>query len=172
MLQRKHVTVARQCKHCVFECSLASACRRLQVFELPGMKQYVDRLPAETRAQTLEGIDLAVLLHQVSAPTPLYRVRKLAGVLHVNIVQHAATALLKTADCVSQRPGFMRQSDRSMLCTAQHPYVPVGDDSVWRYQGAAGGELARLEASAYGLVPDADGKDVLNGACSWAHPAA
>jgi hypothetical protein len=59
----------------------------------------------------------------------------------------------------------MRQSNRSVLCTAQYPYAP-DSDCRWRYQGAAGDELARLEASAYGAVPDADGKNVLNGACS------
>jgi hypothetical protein len=67
-----------------------SACHLLQVFQLPGIKPYVDRLPADARAQTLEGIELAVLSHQVSALMPLYRLRMLAGVLHMSIAQHTA----------------------------------------------------------------------------------
>ena len=102
----------------------------------------------------------------------LYRLRMLAGTLHVSIVQHTAIALSRTTLLRKPEARLRVRVNRSMLCAAQHPYVPVGDDSVWRYQGAAGDELARLQASAYGLVPDPDGKSVLNGACSWARPAA
>lgn len=42
----------------------------VQVLNLPSIRHFVDRLPEETREQTLKGIELAVDLHQVCVSAP------------------------------------------------------------------------------------------------------
>lgn len=88
-----------------------NACHPLQVFNLPPIKQLVDRLPAETRAQTLEGIQLAVLLHEVSGLMPCteYYVCWQACCTSASCSTQPSP-FQEQPCCVSQRPGFVRQS--------------------------------------------------------------